>query len=52
MEDKGSRHTMEDTSVAMELSANVAVAILVVVVVEKVGLVKVERHWRGEGLDL
>ena len=51
-EDKGSRHTMEDTSVAMELSANVAVAILVVVVVEKVGLVKVERHWRGEGLDL
>ena len=38
-------------SEAIESSANVAVAMLVVVV-EKVGLVKVERHWRGEGLDL
>ena len=39
-------------SEAMESSADVAVAMLVVVVVEKVGLVKVERRWRGEGLDL
>ena len=38
-------------SEAMESSADVAVAMLVVVV-EKVGLVKVERRWRGEGLDL
>ena len=54
MEDKGSRHTIEDTSVAMESSADVAEAMLVVVVVvvEKMGLVKVERRWRGEGLDL
>lgn len=39
----------------MESSADVAVAMLVVVVVvvlEKVGLVKVGRRWRGEGLDL
>lgn len=41
-------------SEAMESSADVAVAMLVVVVVvvEKVGLVKVGRRWRGEGLDL
>lgn len=38
-------------SEAMESSADVAVAMLVVLV-EKVGLVKVERRWRGEGLDL
>ena len=38
-------------SEAMESSADVAVAMLVVLV-EKVGLVKVERRWRGEGVDL
>ena len=36
---------------AMESSVDMAVAMLVVVV-EKMGLVKVERRWRGEGLDL
>ena len=38
-------------SEAMESSVDMAVAMLVVVV-EKMGLVKVERRWRGEGLDL
>lgn len=51
VEKDGERKAERMGSEAMESSADVAVAMLVVLV-EKVGLVKVERRWRGEGLDL